>query len=262
MAEILIDGEKIHYKKSDEIEPSRPTVLLIHGAAQRIATWNYQLDLLGNHPDFNIIAPDLPGHGRSEGKGRRSVAEYKEFLVRFIQTLGLNDIIPVGHSMAGGIAMLLTIDHSGLISACVLVDTGAKMPVAEESLKTVKNNYQSFCDISPTRMYADVASDELKWEYKAGLLDTSPEVSYWDLIACNEFDIADRVGSIDVPTLIISGELDILTPVKYGEHLHEKIKGSSFHVIRGAGHFVMQEKPDEFNRLLLDFLHGCNKVLP
>jgi len=262
MAEILIDGEKIHYVKSDKIDPSRPTVLFIHGAAQRTDTWKYQLELLKNYPDFNIIAPDLPGHGQSEGKGRRSVAEYTDFIVRFIQTLGLNDIVPVGHSMAGGIAMLLAVDHPGLISACVLVDAGAKMPVAEESLKTVKSNYQSFCDISPTRMYAEGASDELKREYKAGLLDTSPEASYWDLIACNEFDIDSRVDSIVVPTLIISGELDILTPVKYGEHLHEKIKGSSFYVIRGAGHFVMQEVPDEFNRLLLDFLHSCNKALP
>ena len=152
--------------------------------------------------------------------------------------------------------MLLAVDHPEMISACVLVDTGAKMPVAEESLKTVKNNYQSFCDNSPNRMYADSAPDELKREYKSGLLDTSPEVSYWDLMACNEFDISDRIGSIGVPTLIISGELDILTPVKYGEHLHEKIRGSSFHVIRGAGHFVMKESPEEFNSLLLDFLHS------
>lgn len=256
MAEILVDGEKIHYIKSDSIEPLRPTVLFIHGAAQRTATWKYQLEILKDHPDFNVIAPDLPGHGQSEGKGRRSVAEYTEFMVRFIKTLKLNAIIAVGHSMAGGIAMLLAVDHPGMISACVLVDTGVKMPVAEESLKTVKNNYQSFCDISPNRMYANSASDELKREYKAGLLDTSPEVSYWDLVACNEFDIDSRVDSIDVPTLIISGEHDILTPVKYGEYLHEKIKGSSFHVIMGAGHFVMQESPEEFNSLLLDFLQS------
>jgi len=255
MADIVVDGEKIHYVKSDKIEPSRPTVLFIHGAAQRIDTWKFQLDLLKNHPDFNIIAPDLPGHDQSEGTGRRSVAEYTAFMMRFIQTLGLNDIIPVGHSMGGGIAMLLAVDHPEMISAWVLVDTGAKMPVAEQSLKTVKNNYKSFCDNSPSRMYADGSPDELKREYKAGLLDTSPEVSYWDLIACNEFDISDRIGLIGVPTLIISGELDILTPVKYGEHLHEKIKESSFHVIRDAGHFVMQESPEEFNSLLLDFLH-------
>jgi pimeloyl-ACP methyl ester carboxylesterase len=73
-------------------------------------------------------------------------------------------------------------------------------------------------------------------------------------MACDEFDIIDEVGAIKVPSLIISGAEDILTPAKYGQYLNEKIQGSKFNVISNAGHFMMQEKRDEFNQLLLEFL--------
>ncbi len=254
MAEILLDGDRIHYIKSDKIDVTRPTILLLHGACQSIATWKFQLAFLKNHPGFNLIAPDLPGHGQSDGKGCRSVAEYKEFIKRFIDALGLEDIIPVGHSMAGGVAMLLALDHPEILSACVLVGTGVRIPIAAQTLEAVKNNYQSFCDSSPTRMFTGNSPQEIKQEYKADLLATSPEVSFKDLVACDEFDITDRIDSINVHTLIISGDLDILTPLKYGVHLHERIKGSSLYVMKGAGHFVMQERPEEFNRVLLEYL--------
>ncbi len=254
MSEILIDGNRIHYIKSDKIESSRPTVLLIHGAGQSIATWKFQLDLLKNHPDFNLIAPDLPGHGQSEGEGFRSISEYKEFIKKFIDTLGLDDLIPVGHSMGGGAAMLLSLDRPEKLRACVLVCTGARLRVAGETLRAVKNNYRLFCDVAPSRAFAEGSPDELKKEFREGLLNTSSEVSYWDLLACDEFDITDRIRETKVPACIISGEEDILTPVKYGEYLHSTIKGSVFHIIRKAGHFVMQEAPAEFNRILLDYL--------
>jgi len=82
------------------------------------------------------------------------------------------------------------------------------------------------------------------------------------LLACEDFDITEGISSIEVPTLIISADEDILTPVKYGEYLHGKIKGSRFYVIRGAGHFMMQEKPEEFNRILMDFLGSLSLKHP
>ncbi|MEQ9619957.1 MAG: alpha/beta hydrolase [Deltaproteobacteria bacterium] len=254
MSEILLNGNRIHYISDSEIDRSRATVLMIHGAGQRSATWRFQIDLLGKTPGFNFIAPDLPGHGKSGGEGHRSVDGYKEFIEEFAGTLGLDDLILVGHSMGGGAAMLFALEHAEKVRACVLVDTGARLRVAEETLKAVKNNYRLFCDISPTRAFAENSSEELKKEFREGLLNTSQDVCYWDLVACDEFDITARVGEIGVPALIVSGSEDILTPVKYGEYLNKNIKGSSFKVIEKAGHFVMQESPEEFNRVLISFI--------
>lgn len=254
MPEISIQGDKIHYLVGETLDCSLPTLLFIHGAGQSTATWKYQKNVFGKMPGFNFIAPDLPGRGGSGGQGYRSVYEYKDFVFEFIEAMELGELIIVGHSMGGGVAMLIAIEHPELLRACILVATGAKLSVAEQSLLAAKNNYEAFCEISPTRMYAENSPDELKEEFKKGLLNTKAEVCYWDLVACNEFNIMDDVNKIQTPTLIISADKDILTPQKYGEYLHQKIYGSDFHVISDSGHFPMQEHPYEFNTVLSNFL--------
>ena len=103
-------------------------------------------------------------------------------------------------------------------------------------------------------MIAESSPGEIKREFREGLLRTSPEVCYWDLVACDEFDIMDRLHEIEVPAFIVSAELDLLAPPKYGEYLNSSISGSIYHLINGAGHFMMLEKPLEFNEILSGFL--------
>ncbi len=254
MPEIIIGGNRINYIEGNTTDPARPTVLMIHGAGQRVATWKRQLELLKNHPKYNLIIPDLPGHGASEGEGSKDIAGYKGFIEEFADALGLSGIIPVGHSMGGAVAMVYALDRPEKVRATVLVGTGARMRVAGETLKTVKNNYQLFCDVAPSRMIAPGSPEEIRKEFREGLLDTSPDVCYRDLVACDEFDLMDRVHEIKTPTCIISADQDILTPPKYGEHLRDSIIGSSYHLIKDAGHFMMLEQPLEFNRILSGFL--------
>ena len=259
MSEITIKGTRIHYIEGDKFDKSRPTVLFIHAATQSVSTWRFQLGLFRNHPSFNLIALDLPGRGGSGGEGFRSVKEYKDLLNEFIDSLQLENIILIGHSMGGGVAMLLALEHPEILPACGLAATGAKLSVAEQTLETVRNNYAVFCEVSPDRMFAEDSAQELKQEFKKGLLDTGAEVCYWDLIACNEFNIMDDVEKIIVPTLIISGDKDILTPSKYGEYLHQKIYGSQLYIVKGSGHFIMQEKAEEFNSVIIAFLNDFIK---
>lgn len=254
MPHISVRGYAINYISGDDFRKSRPSVLMIHGAGQSAATWEYQVDTFKSHPKFNLFIPDLPGHGKSQGSGYKSVEEYSGFIKLFADALDLESIILIGHSMGGAAAQVFTLDFPQRVHACVLVGTGTRIRVAGETLLTVKNSYETFCEIAPTRAFAASSSEELKRKFREGLIRTSQEISYWDLTACNEFDIMDRVGLIKASTLIVSATDDILTPVKYGEDLNHKIPGSTFHVIEGAGHFMMQEKPDEFNRVLLGFL--------
>ncbi|MBI2487764.1 MAG: alpha/beta hydrolase [Deltaproteobacteria bacterium] len=254
MPYISVRGSRISYISGEDFRKSLPTVLMVHGAGQSSATWEYQVDILKDSPKLNLITPALPGHGKSEGNVYKSITEYTDFVRDFSDTLGLQKLIIVGHSMGGSIAQVFTIDYPERVYACVLVGTGARLRVAKETLLAVKNNYETFCEVAPSRSFASSSPNELKIKFREGLLRTAQEVSYWDLMACDEFDIMDEVGTIKVPSLIISGAEDILTPVKYGQYLNEKIQGSKFNVINNAGHFMMQEKPDEFNQLLLEFL--------
>ena len=255
MPEVSIQGNQIHYLMGDNLDKSLPTLLFIHGAGQRATAWRFQEDVFANHPNFNFIALDLPGHGSSEGDGLGSVDDYKDFVLEFIKTLELSDVILIGHSMGGGVSMLLTIERPEAFRACILVGASAKLSVAQQTLDKVKNSYLDFCNISPARAFADDSPESLKQEYKKGLLNTKADVCYRDLIACDEFDILDDVEKINIPTLIISADKDIMTPPKRGEYLHQKIYGSEYYQIKGSGHFLMQEKAQEFNGVLIDFLN-------
>jgi pimeloyl-ACP methyl ester carboxylesterase len=252
--EILVRGFRINYITGESFEKSRPSILMIHGAGQNSLTWEYQVDVLKNHPKFNLIIPDLPGHGKSEGSGCKSIKEYSDLVKDFADTLGLQRLVLMGHSMGGGIVQVFTLDYPERVYACILVGTGARLRVARETLETVKNDYEAFCKIAPTRSFASFSPEGIKDKFVEHLLKTPQAISHWDLIACDEFDIMNEVEGIKVPTLIISATEDILTPVKYGEYLNYKIQGSKLHVIKDAGHFMMQEKPDEFNRVLLEFV--------
>ncbi len=256
MSKVSIQGNLIHYIEGEKFNNSRPTLLFVHGAGQRAYTWRFQEDLFKNHPNFNYIALDLPGRAGSEGTGLQTLKEYKDFLLEFIDTLELENIILIGHSMGGGIAMLLAIEHPELLKAIVLVATSAKLSVATETLDKVRHNFEEFYEISPTRAFAEESSQELKDEYRRGLIDTGSEVCYGDLIACNKFDIMNEVEKIHIPTLIISADKDIMTPAKYGEYLHQKIYGSELYEIKGSGHFVMQEKAQDVNNIIEDFLNN------
>jgi pimeloyl-ACP methyl ester carboxylesterase len=79
-------------------------------------------------------------------------------------------------------------------------------------------------------------------------------VAYADFVACNNFDVRDRVSLIQAPSLIIVGDEDRLTPVKWSQFLKDKIPGSSLQVVARAGHMVMLEQPEEVNRSILTFL--------
>ena len=251
-----MQNSKIHYLRGDNFNKDHPTILMIHGAGQTSKTWEYQFEILRGQPKFNMIIVDLPGHGSSLGPGCRSINEYKNFLKNFCDELDLKNLILVGHSMGGGIAQVYAVDYPESVNSLILVATGARLRVAKETLNLVKNDYDKFCEIAPSRALASSSSDELKEEFRNGLLNTTPEVVYHDFIACDEFDTVDELEEIRVPTLIVSGDQDILTPVKYGEHLHETIKNSSLYIIKDAGHFVMKEKPDEFNKVLMNFLES------
>lgn len=255
MAEITIRDERIFYVCGAGTDVPRPSILLLHGAGQSSATWKYQAGPLTELGVYNIVIPDLPGHGSSGGGGRRTVAGYADFVEEFVSELNLKDLIIVGHSMGGAVAMLYALRRPGDVMACVLAGSGARLRVAPESLDAAKNSYGAFCETASRRMIAESSPQQVRDEFKAGMLGTDPDVCYNDLLACDEFDVMEEVSRISTPTLIISATEDILTPVKYGEYLNSKMQNSVFHAISSSGHFMMQEKPGLFNLILLDFLN-------
>ncbi|MGQ0793801.1 MAG: alpha/beta fold hydrolase [Deltaproteobacteria bacterium] len=253
MAHISVNGDSIGYGISANFDGSRPAVLFIHGAGQSALTWRFQEDIIQK---YSSIVPDLPGHCASGGEGLGSVAKYRDFLKAFADALGLEKLVLVGHSMGGAIASLYALRYPEAVRAIILVGTGAKLTVAKETLSIVENDYERFCQVAPNRAFAPSACEELKAKFTEGLIGIGQKVCYHDLVACDEFDITAEVDRISTRALIISGGEDLLTPAKYGEYLHRKIAGSTLSIIENAGHFMMQEAPEEFNGILAEFLES------
>ena len=86
------------------------------------------------------------------------------------------------------------------------------------------------------------------------MLQCRPEVLHGDFSACDRFDVMKEVEKINLPTLILCGEDDALTPVLYSQFLHSRIKGSKLEVLPNAGHMVMMESPQAFNEKINGFI--------
>lgn len=255
MHQIEINGISISYDSFGQINISTPTVILLHGAGQSSLTWENQYDIFNSYDRFNFIALDLPGHGQSCGSGFKTIKEYSNFLEAFSSELNLKDLILVGHSMGGRIAQVYIINNPNYVIGCVLAGTKARIRVAKATFKAVQKNFDYFCKMATKNSFSEFAQAKTKENFYKRLRNSSQETCYNDLLACNEFDVTDDISKIDIPILIIAGEKDTLAPVKHSKHLNKNIDSSKLFVIKDAGHFMMIEKAEEFNKLIKDYLN-------
>jgi pimeloyl-ACP methyl ester carboxylesterase len=225
----------------------KPTLLFIHGAGGNNRVWEYQLKFFEN-----AIAVDLVGHDGGVGKG--TIDEYVEEVKRFCDEKSLRNIVMVGHSMGGAIVQKFALDHPEYLEAIVLVCTGAKLKVIPIISDTIKRNYAQLTELMKEFASSHKTPIEIRKRAAEEMTRTSPEVAYRDFEACDKFNVMDRLEEIRLPTLIICGLEDQLTPVKYSEYLKSNIPNSRLEILTDAGHMVMLEKPAEFNDKLGEFI--------
>ncbi|OGP92004.1 MAG: hypothetical protein A2157_08005 [Deltaproteobacteria bacterium RBG_16_47_11] len=230
----------------------REFVLFIHGAGGGQYTWSCQKGYFKKH--FNPIIIELPGHGESEGEGEREIGKYAEHVYGFLKILHLSKVFLVGHSMGGAIVQMMALRHPELIKGIVLVGTGARLKVFPMVLNGIKENFEETAKKINQFAYSLKASTDLIEKGVTGMLRCRPEVVYGDFSACDRFDVMSEVEKIDLPTLILCGDEDQLTPVKYSQFLQNRIKGSRLEAIPHAGHMVMMESASTFNETIKAFI--------
>lgn len=241
----------ISYAVGGEPAPDKTAVVYVHGAGGTHHVWRHQLGL--DVPGFYQVAVELPGHGRSAGHGCTTIGEYRDFLRDFIAAAGLGRVVLAGHSMGGAIAMDFALNYPELLRGLVLVGTGARLRVAPFVLEMVqKGEAQALARYA----YAPGTDPALVAEAEEEFGLTPAGVRYNDFLACDRFDVMGRLGEIRTPTLILCGEEDVLTPVKYSRYLEANIPGARLVTIPAAGHMVMWEQPGAVNRALAEFLAG------
>ncbi len=228
---------------------------MLHGAGQSAACWESQLSSLADYTRFSSLALDLPGHGGSGGAAMDSIEDYARFVSDFCRAAGVFNPILIGHSMGGKIVQILATDETLKPHACILAGTGVKTRVSRWSLKTVADDYETFCTTAAQNAFSPAAPKRLRDVFLRRILASSKETCLADLTACDLFDFSRFVENIDIPSVVVAGAHDILSPAGHTAFLHGRIKGSKLFVIGDAGHFMMMESPDEFNKIMLDFLN-------
>jgi len=254
MGSIVIAERTIQYRAVAGPAARGQRVLYVHGTGCNSEVWMPHMQAIADA--HAPVAIDLPGHGGSPGRGFRGIADYAYFVVELARTLGWDRFVMVGHSMGGAIALLTALHHPELLDGLVLVDTGARLRVSPALLRGSREAATAALTPVADRSWAYAGSTPQSVVDAVQKLTapTDPWVTYGDWIADDTFDVMSRVKDIRVPTLIVCGAEDRLTPVKYHEFLTAQISGSRLTIIEGAGHWVFWEQPETFTQTVRGFL--------
>jgi pimeloyl-ACP methyl ester carboxylesterase len=240
---------KIFYKVQGKGTP----LVFLHGAHGSHNLWNRQLPFFSK---FKIVTMDMRGHGTSfkPRTGYRLESMVEDVIV-LINHLRIKDAVFVGSSMGGVVAQMIGAMHPSRVKALVLVGTLAKaawMGEAKEVAKKGKlEGYQP-----GVRIWFTPKSDP--GDIKIALREASKASPFFStrvILENPNWDIRGEISKIKAPTLIIVGSEDFdTTPVRESEEIHGLIAHSEMDIVPEAGHLVMLEKSDEFNKIVADFL--------
>jgi pimeloyl-ACP methyl ester carboxylesterase len=274
-AQVSLHGHEVAYREAGE--PGRPLVLLVHGITSSSATWDPVISLVAEHA--HVIAPDLPGHGRSDKpRGDYSLGALASVLRDLLDRLGHDRATVVGHSLGGGVALQLGYQFPDRCERLVLVASGglgpevglalraAALPGSELVLPLIANRYVRSAGelggrllgrlpvrlkpswVEAARGYASLADDASRSAFVHTLRSVigpgGQRVSAHDRLYLTEGQ----------PMLLVWGRLDTVIPVAHAYAAHAAVPGSRLEVFEQSGHFPHQDEPVRLAAVLLDFL--------
>jgi pimeloyl-ACP methyl ester carboxylesterase len=243
-----------------QFDASQPTVVLLHGAGFDHTTWALHTRWFAHH-GYGVLAPDLPGHGRSTGAPLATIADMADWTAALLDAAGAAKARLIGHSMGSLIALETAARHPAKVSSLGLIGTAATMTVGPDLLKAAHADEPAAIDM--VSIWGLGFQAELGGSLAPGLWMHSgaqrvleqcrPGVLFNDLAACNAYQGAlAAAAKITVPTTFILGERDMMTPARAGQALAAALPNSRTVVLRGAGHMMMVERPDELLAALRD----------
>ena len=240
-----------------------PPVLFLHGFPHNRGLWTAQLAALS--AQSHCIALDLRGFGESSVAPPYSMDQYADDVAAFMDKLGIDRAIICGLSMGGYVAFAMWRRHQQRVHALILADTRATADSEEGREKR-----RSMAQLARDRGSVAVADAMMPSMIGERTRETAPHVVnavYRILTSANVAgivgaldamrerpDSTPTLSTIDVLTLIVVGEDDVLTPVADAESMHRAIYGSRLQVIGRAGHVSNLERPAAFNHVLGEFL--------
>jgi 4,5:9,10-diseco-3-hydroxy-5,9,17-trioxoandrosta-1(10),2-diene-4-oate hydrolase len=230
-----------------------PAIVFLHGTGGSGKVWFNQLRRF--EADYRVLAPDLPGYGRTPLPDFiRSVDDYPAFVLALLDTLGLSQAILVGNSMGGRVALQLALDHPERVAGLVLINSsGLKLP----GIPTVNVRETDPADFAAKLFYR--APDNSRAALAERFVDTPEQQQARQTMlrltaGPLRRDMQDRLGEILAPTLVIWGEGDRIIPPVYADAFVAAIPDARLAMIARAGHVPMLERPGAVNEAIARFL--------
>ena len=250
------------YTGSRAFDPELPTIVFVHGAANDHGVWALQSRYFAHH-GHNVLAVDLPGHGRSGGEALPSVAAIADWLVAFLDAMRVERAILVGHSMGALAALDMAGKHPGRVAKLALLGAAVPMPVSEMLLDAAKQNDHVAFELINGWSFSpgdQLGGNRLPGVWMTGnamrLMERSrPGALYTDLLACHDYaDGLTVASSIRCPVLVVLGQRDQMAPEKNTTALIAALADKRVIAIPDCGHSLMTEAPDAVLDALREFL--------
>lgn len=277
---LSVHGHKLAYKRAG----SGPAILLIHGMAGSASTWSAVFDRLAAH--FTVLAPDLPGHGKSEKpRGDYSLGAFAGVLRDFLLAMDVERATLVGQSLGGGVAMQLAYQHPEVCERLVLVNSGGLgddvMPIlraltlpgaglvvpifAQRRIRSVIEGATRAIEKVGLRPSPEVVE---MWKAYTSLIDPDTRTAFLATLRSVVDHRGQRVSAMnrlylaaDVPTLIIWGDQDHVIPVRHAHESHDAIPHSELEIFEGSGHFPHCDDPERFAASVKRFMDSTEPVV-
>ena len=260
MAKTRINNIEIAYDDTG----SGPALVLIHGYPFNRSMWTEQVSLLKDR--FRVVTLDLRGHGETESStGASTMKLMAEDVAALMDELGIERAVVGGLSMGGYVTLAFHQLFPERVEKLVLADTRAQADTEEGKATRAEQVQQILAEgmagivnaMLPKLLSPETVSkrpDVVK-RVRDMMIHTSPEGAAAALRGMAEReDKTERLSQIKVPTLIVVGKEDPITPVADSQKMHERIAGSQLVVIENASHVSNIEQPEQFNRALKEFL--------
>jgi pimeloyl-ACP methyl ester carboxylesterase len=234
------------------LDPTKKSVIFVHGTGQDHSIWVLPTRYFARH-DRNVLAVDLPGHGRSGGEPLETVEAIAGWLVELLDAAGLEEAAIVGHSLGSLAAIAAAALYPARVSAIALVGTTVPMPVSAALLDAAKNNRHEAIEMLNYWGFSQAAQlggnpTPGNWMLGAGLRlmeQARPGVIHADLKACNDYaDGLEHAAAVQCPALLILGARDRLTPARSASKLAETLPRAETVVLDDCGHAMLAERPD------------------
>ena len=249
------------YTAAHELDSKKPTVVFIHGAGLDHSWFGLQSRYFGYH-GYNVLALDLPGHGRSDGPALGSIGAMAQWTFEVLQSTKSEKASLIGHSMGALVALECAARRPERVERLAMLGVTYPMKVSEGFLEAARRNDQAAYDMETIWGHAAQVPfggnpNPGMWMYGdtlARLARLAPGVLYTDLKACNEYGEGfESAARVRCPALLILGRRDVMTPAKTVKALQDRIASAKAVVLEPSGHSLMAEAPDATLDALIDF---------